>query len=137
MCRRRRTATSCADAHRRSGDRVIGDLIALVGAGLGAVIANVQVVFVAIAAWLLHGERPTRQTMGTIVLVLAGVALTSGLARHDAYGSTVTRSRDPEHRVEVADQVLPGEVVDRHRERREHCDQPRRDGVDGEYPCQQ
>jgi drug/metabolite transporter (DMT)-like permease len=62
--------------------------IALVGAGLGTVIANVQVVFVAIAAWLLHGERPTRQTIGTIALVLAGVALTSGLARHDAYGAS-------------------------------------------------
>ena len=33
--------------------------IALVGAGLGTVIANVQVVFVAAAAWVLYGERPT------------------------------------------------------------------------------
>jgi drug/metabolite transporter (DMT)-like permease len=61
--------------------------IALVGAGLGTVIANVQVVFVAMAAWLLHGERLTRRTVGTIVVVLAGVVLTSGLARHDAYGT--------------------------------------------------
>ena len=33
--------------------------IALVGAGLGTVIANVQVVFVAAAAWAFYGERPT------------------------------------------------------------------------------
>src|SRR6476619_7597514 len=32
--------------------------IALIGAGLGTVIANVQVVFVAIASWLLYRERP-------------------------------------------------------------------------------
>jgi drug/metabolite transporter (DMT)-like permease len=61
--------------------------IALVGAGLGTVIANVQVVFVALAAWLFHRERPTRQTVWTIALVLLGVGLTSGLARDDAYGS--------------------------------------------------
>ena len=33
--------------------------IALLGAGLGTVIANAQVVFVAAAAWALYGERPT------------------------------------------------------------------------------
>jgi drug/metabolite transporter (DMT)-like permease len=62
--------------------------IALVGAGLGTVIANVQVVFVALAAWLFHRERPTHQTVWTIALVLLGVALTSGLARDDAFGSS-------------------------------------------------
>lgn len=61
--------------------------IALVGAGLGTVIANVQVVFVALAARLLFGERLTRWRIATIALVLGGVVLTSGLARHDAYGS--------------------------------------------------
>jgi drug/metabolite transporter (DMT)-like permease len=61
--------------------------IALVGAGLGTVIANVQVVFVAIAAWLIFDERLTPTRLWTIVVVLGGVALTSGLARHDAYGS--------------------------------------------------
>jgi drug/metabolite transporter (DMT)-like permease len=61
--------------------------IALVGAGLGTVIANVQVVFVAAAAWLLFGERPTSGRIVLIAVVLGGVVLTSGLARHDAYGS--------------------------------------------------
>jgi drug/metabolite transporter (DMT)-like permease len=61
--------------------------IALVGAGLGTVVANVQVVFVALTAWLLFGERITQGRLVTIVVVLGGVALTSGLARPDAYGS--------------------------------------------------
>jgi drug/metabolite transporter (DMT)-like permease len=61
--------------------------IALIGAGLGTVIANVQVVFVAAAVWLLDGERPTGRRMLTIGVVLGGVVLTSGLARHDAYGA--------------------------------------------------
>jgi drug/metabolite transporter (DMT)-like permease len=61
--------------------------IALVGAGLGTVIANVQVVFVAAAAWVLYGERLTAGRVLTIAAVLGGVVLTSGLARHDAYGA--------------------------------------------------
>jgi len=61
--------------------------IALIGAGLGTVIANVQVVFVALAARLLYGERQTRLRVVMIAAVLAGIAMTSGLARHDAYGS--------------------------------------------------
>ncbi len=62
--------------------------IALIGAGLGTVIANVQVVFVALAAWILYDERPTSRTVAITAAVLLGVALTSGLARHDAYGSS-------------------------------------------------
>jgi drug/metabolite transporter (DMT)-like permease len=61
--------------------------IALLGAGLGTVIANAQVVFVAGAAWVLYGERPTAARVVTIAAVLGGVVLTSGLARHDAYGA--------------------------------------------------
>lgn len=60
--------------------------IALVGAGLGTVIANVQVVFIAAVGWLLHGDRPTRRTAVVLVAMLAGIVLTSGLARDDAYG---------------------------------------------------
>src|SRR3954452_3966469 len=44
--------------------------IALVGAGLGTVIANVQVVFVAMAAWLLFRERPSRGRIVMIAVVL-------------------------------------------------------------------
>src|SRR3954471_23157800 len=61
--------------------------IALIGAGLGTVLANVQIVFVAIAAWLLYGERPAPRTLVIIAAVLAGVVLTSGFIGGDAYGS--------------------------------------------------
>lgn len=61
--------------------------IALIGAGLGTLLANVQVVVVAIAAWLLYDDRPSLRTTAIIAGVLVGVALTSGLARPDAYGA--------------------------------------------------
>jgi drug/metabolite transporter (DMT)-like permease len=62
--------------------------IAMIGAGLATVIANVQVVFVAVAAWAFHGERPGGRTVAVVAIVLAGLTLTSGLARVDAYGSS-------------------------------------------------
>ena len=65
--------------------------IALVGAGLGTVLPNVQIVFVAIVAWLKLGERPRARTIVTIGVVLAGVALTSGLGRAGAYGTNPGR----------------------------------------------
>jgi len=87
--------------HRPSGARVLAfvsgimlaldlafwhESIALIGAGLATVIANVQIVFVATAAWYLYGEGLTGKTMLVVLAVLTGIALTSGLARHDAYG---------------------------------------------------
>jgi drug/metabolite transporter (DMT)-like permease len=60
--------------------------IAMLGAGLGTVIANAQVVFVAAAAWAFYHERATVGRLVTIGVVLFGVVLTSGLARQDAYG---------------------------------------------------
>lgn len=61
--------------------------IALVGAGLGTVIPNVQIVFVALIGWLYKGDRPRGRTVSLIGVVLAGVALASGLGRSDAYGT--------------------------------------------------
>jgi drug/metabolite transporter (DMT)-like permease len=61
--------------------------IALIGVGLATVLANVQVVVVATVAWLLYGERPGMGTAAIIGAILLGVALTSGLARPDAYGA--------------------------------------------------
>lgn len=61
--------------------------IALIGVGLATVLANVQVVVVAAVAWILYGERPGAGTAALIGGILVGVALTSGLARPDAYGS--------------------------------------------------
>ena len=58
-----------------------------IGAGLATLIANSQVVFVAIAAWLILGERPSRRIVIAIPVVLVGVAMVSGLGRGDAFGS--------------------------------------------------
>lgn len=61
--------------------------IASIGVGLATVIANVQVVFVAIAGWILYREKPTPRAMLIIAGVLAGIVLSSGLAQRDAYGA--------------------------------------------------
>ncbi|HVC19174.1 MAG TPA: DMT family transporter [Vicinamibacterales bacterium] len=63
--------------------------IDLLGVGLSTVVTNVQVVFVGLAAWLWHKERPSRLAFPMIAVVLAGVVLISGLDRPGAYG------RDP------------------------------------------
>ncbi len=60
--------------------------IALVGAGLATVLANVQVVVVGLVAWVVLGERPPRTTVGAIPVMLVGVALISGVVGGDAYG---------------------------------------------------
>jgi drug/metabolite transporter (DMT)-like permease len=90
------------DRHTRllalvSGLAFAGDLalwhwsISLIGVGLATVIANVQVVFVAVAAWALFGERPSGRTVAIIPAVLCGIALTSGLSHPGAYGSDPVR----------------------------------------------
>jgi drug/metabolite transporter (DMT)-like permease len=53
-----------------------------VGAGIATVLGNLQVVFVAAAAWLLFGERPGRRFFLALPVVLTGVVLVSGLADH-------------------------------------------------------
>jgi drug/metabolite transporter (DMT)-like permease len=62
--------------------RAIGDI----GAGLGTVLGNVQVVFVGFAAWALYRERPTRLAFLLVPVVFAGVVLMSGLGGGDAFG---------------------------------------------------
>ena len=61
--------------------------IVFIGAGLGTVIPNVQIVFVALFAWLQRGERPRSRAIAMIAVVLFGAALTSGLGRTDSYGT--------------------------------------------------
>lgn len=61
--------------------------IEYIGSGLSTLIANSQVIVVAVAAWFLFGERPSRQVSIAIPVVLVGVALVSGLGRGDAFGS--------------------------------------------------
>ena len=60
--------------------------IGLIGAGLATVLANTQVIFVGLAAWVVYQERPTGLALFTIPAVFGGVALMSGLGRPDAYG---------------------------------------------------
>jgi drug/metabolite transporter (DMT)-like permease len=60
--------------------------IEFIGVGLATLIANAQVIFVAMAAWLLQGEKPARSTMVAIPVVLFGVAMVSGVGQADAYG---------------------------------------------------
>ena len=61
--------------------------IADIGAGLATVLVNTQVLFIGVAAWVLHRERPSRLALVMIPVVLAGVVLVSGLGRPDAYGA--------------------------------------------------
>jgi drug/metabolite transporter (DMT)-like permease len=53
--------------------------IAAVGAGIATVLGNLQVLFVALAAWLAFGERPQRRFLVALPVVMAGVVLVSGL----------------------------------------------------------
>ncbi|HET6405009.1 MAG TPA: EamA family transporter [Candidatus Thermoplasmatota archaeon] len=61
--------------------------IGYIGAGLATVIGNLQVVLVAVVAWVALRERPTRAALVALPIALAGLALTTGLGRADAYGS--------------------------------------------------
>lgn len=65
--------------------------IGYIGAGLATLIANVQVVLVALAAWFFFGDRPRRVVLFAIPIVLFGVSLVSGLGQGDAYGSDPAR----------------------------------------------
>ena len=65
--------------------------IADVGAGLATVLANLQVVLVALAAWLLLGERPEARVMVAVPLVFGGAVLISGVVGSGAYGADPVR----------------------------------------------
>jgi drug/metabolite transporter (DMT)-like permease len=54
--------------------------IADVGAGIATVLGNLQVLFVAAAAWAVFHERPAYRSLASLPVVLAGVVLVSGLA---------------------------------------------------------
>ena len=61
--------------------------IAEVGAGIATVLGNLQVLFVALAAWALFGERPGRKFLIALPVVLAGVVLVSGMIGNTAGGT--------------------------------------------------
>ena len=58
-----------------------------IGAGLATVLGNTQVVMVALAAWVLWGERPSQRTVLAGLAVLVGVVLISGVIGASAYGA--------------------------------------------------
>jgi drug/metabolite transporter (DMT)-like permease len=58
-----------------------------IGAGIGTVLPNAQVVLVPLIAWALFGERPGRGLVAAIPLVLLGFVLLSGAVDNHAYGT--------------------------------------------------
>ena len=58
-----------------------------IGTGLATLLANSQVVIVAVAAWLLQGEQPTRRVLVAIPVVLVGIAMISGVGQDEAFGA--------------------------------------------------
>jgi drug/metabolite transporter (DMT)-like permease len=60
--------------------------IADVGAGLATVVANLQVVFVALVAWAVLGERPSGRVLVALPIVVLGALLISGVLEEGAYG---------------------------------------------------
>lgn len=61
--------------------------IADIGAGLGTVITNLQVVIVTLLAWAVLGERPRRSLLIALPVMLGGLALVGGLTGSQAYGA--------------------------------------------------
>lgn len=57
-----------------------------IGTGLATLIANLQVILVAVIAWIFLGEEPSRRTKLAIPVVLFGVALVSGVGQASAFG---------------------------------------------------
>jgi drug/metabolite transporter (DMT)-like permease len=64
--------------------------IEYVGAGLATVLGNLQVIIVGVVAWAVFGERPSRNTILAVPIVLLGVVLISGVIGSGAYGSDPT-----------------------------------------------
>ena len=58
-----------------------------IGAGLATVLGNLQVVVVALVAWLIWGERPRREVLVALPVVLFGVVLISGIVGGIPYGA--------------------------------------------------
>jgi drug/metabolite transporter (DMT)-like permease len=61
--------------------------IGAVGAGLATVLGNMQVIVVAVVAWILFGERPSRGTGLAIPIMIVGLVLISGVVGSGAYGA--------------------------------------------------
>jgi drug/metabolite transporter (DMT)-like permease len=62
-----------------------------VGAGLATVLGNLQVVLVALGAWLTLDERPEPRVVAAVPLALFGIVLISGVLGSGAYGQDPLR----------------------------------------------
>jgi drug/metabolite transporter (DMT)-like permease len=49
--------------------------IAAIGAGLGTVVGNLEVLIISLLAWLVLGERPSLLQLAGVALVLTGVVV--------------------------------------------------------------
>jgi drug/metabolite transporter (DMT)-like permease len=64
-----------------AGDLIVwSHAITAIGAGLGTVVGNLQVIIVSLLAWLFLGERPRRSLVLAFPVMLAGLVLVGGLA---------------------------------------------------------
>lgn len=61
--------------------------IADIGAGLGTMVTNLQVVIVALLGWLVLGERPRRSLLIALPAMFGGLVLVGGLAGSGGYGA--------------------------------------------------
>jgi drug/metabolite transporter (DMT)-like permease len=69
-----------------AGDLIVwSHAISAIGAGLSTVVGNLQVIIIAVLAWIFLGERPRRSLLLAFPVMLAGLVLVGGLA--DAGGS--------------------------------------------------
>jgi drug/metabolite transporter (DMT)-like permease len=57
-----------------------------VGAGIATVLGNLQVLFVALIAWLVLGERPQRGFLVMLPVIMLGVVLVSGMLGQAGHG---------------------------------------------------
>ena len=62
-----------------------------IGAGLGTLIANSQVVVVPLVTWVAFHERPSNRSFLAMPIVLGGLALVTGLGSEDAFGENPLR----------------------------------------------
>jgi drug/metabolite transporter (DMT)-like permease len=71
-----------------AGDLILwSHSIADIGAGLGTVVTNLQVVLVALLAWAILGERPRGSLLAALPVMLGGLVLVGGLAGTGGYGT--------------------------------------------------
>jgi drug/metabolite transporter (DMT)-like permease len=63
-----------------------------IGAGLGTVVPNLEVIIISLMAWLLLGERPRRSLVLASPVMLAGLVLVGGLA---GFGGARAYGTDP------------------------------------------